>query len=361
MATVVEKPRIVQLADLIQDDIRHRGLQPGDAYLTVVETARMLHVNTSAVNSALQLLAQRGILERKPRKGACVARRKTRASGPSVKRVHLVVHRAFLRTEGMLVDGTIVGLQRVLPAADIQFNFAPPDGDEAYIDELITQARRSPAPEGFVLVRSTLLVQRRMAESGLPVVIAGSRFPSITGLPWVDRDQRRAGAMLTEHVVGRGHRKVVVLLRERTGPGDAAFLEGVTDVLGAAGMPIKAFAVRNLPADEAAVQAEVEGLLTEGGGWGIVARNELLALGAARAVENRGQIPGRDVAITIADVYRRGAENPPMFPYIRSVLNAEEIGTHLGRLLAEQACGLRPAPDHEIIGVSLVMPDAKVP
>ena len=65
--TDLTKPRVLRLADRIQEDIRQRALGPGDPYLTTIETARMLGVNNSVAGRALQLLAKRRVIERRQR------------------------------------------------------------------------------------------------------------------------------------------------------------------------------------------------------------------------------------------------------------------------------------------------------
>ena len=46
-------PRVVELAERLAADIRARGLQPGDPYLSAIDAARMLRVRLATANRAL--------------------------------------------------------------------------------------------------------------------------------------------------------------------------------------------------------------------------------------------------------------------------------------------------------------------
>src|SRR5271163_2507531 len=131
--TIPQTPRIVDLADRILDDIRRKKLRPGDPYLSTAEIARLLRVSGTAANRALQLLGQRQVLERRQRRGTFIAAPATSSHGASLRRVHLVVHRDYLRTEGLLADGVVFGVQGELPQAEIQFNFLPESNEIDYV------------------------------------------------------------------------------------------------------------------------------------------------------------------------------------------------------------------------------------
>src|SRR5438045_3666201 len=110
-------PRIIELADKIAEDIRSKNLKPGDPYQGTTETAEMLGVSTTAANRAMQVLVKRRIIQRRQRKGTFVAIPSESAPLSPLRRVHLVVQENYLRTEGLLSDGIIVGMHDELPAA----------------------------------------------------------------------------------------------------------------------------------------------------------------------------------------------------------------------------------------------------
>jgi DNA-binding transcriptional regulator YhcF (GntR family) len=186
-----QTPRIMELAQQLEADIRRKQLKPGDPYLPLVEAARMLGVGTSTANRALQLLAQRGLLERVQRRGTFIGSLQREASPGQLKRVFMLVHRSYLRQEGLVADGVLVGIQGVLPGVDVQFNFLPATDPTDYVDSLIAEILRAKEPAGIVLTKVPFAVQRAVRDSGLPAVVHGSPFPSIEGMAWVSGRQCR--------------------------------------------------------------------------------------------------------------------------------------------------------------------------
>jgi DNA-binding LacI/PurR family transcriptional regulator/DNA-binding transcriptional regulator YhcF (GntR family) len=350
-----QTPRIIELADKIAADIRAKNLKPGDPYQGTTETAEMLGVSTTAANRAMQVLVKRRMIERRQRKGTIIAVPSTTMPRSPLRRVHLVVHENYLRTEGLLSDGIIVGMHDELPATQVQFNFVPSDNDGPQITELISEAMRSGKTEGFVLVRSSLQAQRLIAASGLPTVVHGSLHWSVPRMPWIDRDHRSGGAMMTTHLINAGFRKIVVLMRDRMFRGDHDLFDSVRETAAAAGIDLASLTLRCLPADANAVSATVAELLRQSPGEriGFVCRSEPLALGVSSAASELHLSVGRDVGITLSDVYRKGSDSPPRWPHLKSALSPEQIGQHIGRMLALQAVGKPVEPDHEIIPVYL--------
>lgn len=351
-------PRIIELADKIAEDIRSKNLKPGDPYQSTTETAEMLGVSTTAANSAMQVLVKRRMLERRQRKGTFVAVPSSVTPASPLRRVHLVVHENYLRTEGLLSDGIIVGMHDELPAAQMQFNFVPADNDAPQITELISEAMRSGKTEGFVLVRSSLQAQRLIAASGLPTVVHGSLHWSVPQMPWIDRDHRAGGAIMTKHLIDHGFRRIAVLMRDRMFRGDHDLVDSIRETCAAAKLDMSALTLRCLPADPSAVAATVAELLSQmpGERLGVICRSEPLALGVENAARDLKLTIGADVSIIICDVYRKGSDSPPRWPFLRSTLNPEHIGQHIGRMLALQAIGKPVDPICEIIPVYLEKP-----
>ncbi len=345
---------ITELARRIELDIHKRRLKPGDAYLGTAETARMLSVSTTAANRALQLLAKRRVIERKQRKGTLIAAPVDDAA--PLQRIHLLVREDYLRKEGLLNDGVVIGLQQQFPGCDMQYNFIRAyDGDEQ-VRSLLNEALASPVREGFLLVRSTLGMQRMLAASGLPTVVLGSLQPSVTQLPWIDRDHRRAGRLMVEHVLERGCTHLLMLQRDTVLPGDFELYDGVVEAMHAAGLSARDLIVRNLPADQQAIEAEVTRALSrQDGRPGIIARSRPLADGAVSALKVMRRRLGRDSMVAAADIHLRPGDEAPAYPYTRLAIDAETLGRRIGRMFAQQAAGEPVVPPHEIVDVELVL------
>ncbi len=327
-------PTIVQLADRIENDIRDRGLQPGDSYLNTAATARMLKVGTASANRALQLLEQRQVLSRSQRRGTFVSAPVEAA--PATRRINVVVDEASLKTEGVLADGLLMGIQSAMPQAELRFRFTPGADDAEFIERLIHEALQSPQREGFVLVRSSLAAQRLIANSGLPAVIHGTPHPSIQGIPCVERDTAHAARILVEHLVESRCRHFLLLLRQHVMPGDHILLDQVQHSLEDRGL-LGALRVRCLPPDRAVVRHEAAAAMQYSRGkLGVICRSEPLAEGAQSAAEtisarHRNQKP----EIVMTDYYRSG-RTPVRWAYSSLIQSPPEIGQQIGHLLLDQ-------------------------
>ena len=353
-------PRIVELADLIAADVRKRKLGPGDSYQSTLETAEMLGVSTTAANRAMQVLVKRGLLERRQKKGTFVAQPVENAHPSPLQRVHLLVQEDYLRTEGLMSDGIVLGMHGELPATQMQFNCRPPDRQGDYVSDLLAEAMRSGQTEGFVLIRTSLDVQRLIAGSGLPAVVHGSLHPSVPPMWWIDRDHVLGGRILARHLIDGGFRKIVVLMRDRMFRGDHALLDSVRDTMSAAGLGLDALTVRCIPADRDAIGAAVWELLGHigdlsgaGNGVGFVCRSEPLAAGVALAAAEHKLRVGREVGIVLSDVYRKPSDAPVRWPHLVTTMSPEQIGQQIGRMLARQASDPSAEPEHLVIPVHL--------
>jgi DNA-binding LacI/PurR family transcriptional regulator/DNA-binding transcriptional regulator YhcF (GntR family) len=347
-------PKIVQLATALQRDIQDKGLAPGDPYLNTADAARLLRVSTVAANRALQLLVKRDVLSRRQRRGTFIADPRDSSDQALIERVHLLVHKNFLRSEGLLADGVILGIQGKLPRADIQFNFLPADDEGVYTNRIVSEVLNSSQVQAFVLVRAPLQVQRIVQSSGLPSVIYGTPFPSITSVPWIERDHYHAGKIAAGRLLRHGFRRLTVLTREKPMPGDYRMLDGVRDEMSSLHLPIGDIAWRSLPSDTEAVRFAVTDLLKEPkSGQGFICRSRPLADGALQAIAADGLNLGADVGIVLLDVYHAGARPELPFPYLMSAMSPEVIGQQIGRFLILQSQGIKPSPICEIIPVEL--------
>lgn len=329
-------PRVVRLADQLEAEIVEQGLQPGDTYLVTAQVASQLRISNTLANRVMQLLASRGRIVRRQGRGTFVADRATERSA-GVQRVHLLVREDFLHREGLGADGLLVGLQRALPVAEMQFNYVPDGGDAEYVGHLVDEALRTPLRDGFVLIRSSLEVQRLFRESELPAVVFGALYPSIQGLPGINRDMDQIGRILAEYLLELGSRRLVVLMREKMLPGDFPTLDAVQRSLGEAGLPPQALILRTLPPDEEAIAETVAGILRESDEpTGLICRSVVLARGAEQGLERAAAGTGQVRDLALCDWYARPGEKP-RFTYARPALEPHEVGERIGKMLLERA------------------------
>jgi DNA-binding LacI/PurR family transcriptional regulator/DNA-binding transcriptional regulator YhcF (GntR family) len=340
-AEQAQTPRVIELARRVELDIAKRGLQPGDTYLNTGEVAQMLGVNRMVANRAMQLLAQKRRIVRKQRHGTTISEPSPTHLSQPIESLLLLVQAHYLSSEGLLGDGVIVGISHEFPGLDIQFIYVPSSGNESgLVDQTINRCLRSEKTTGLLLVRSSLETQRLVMKCGLPAVIYGTPQPSITSLSSIDRDQNQIGQLCADHVLSRGQRRLLVLMRDRMYAGEPAFQDGLQAAASRHGLTLDSVYFRDLPADKDAVGSEVRRLLhADPTSLGIIARSEALADGAVQAIEDQGLVVGQDVSLAVADVYRRGNAAPPKYPYIKGRLTPEQQGREIGLLLKDAVMG----------------------
>jgi DNA-binding LacI/PurR family transcriptional regulator/DNA-binding transcriptional regulator YhcF (GntR family) len=352
---------IADLAAQIEADIRTRGLAPGDPYQGTTETARMLKVGSIPVNQAMQLLVKRNVLERRQRLGTFVSRSfDPSQNGAGLKRVHVLMYDHHLVDEGIFGSGLLMGLQGALPGTHLQFDFMPPNvQDEGrYLREVVDEALRNRGADGFVLFNSTVEMQRIFSDSGLPTVIAGSLYASIDGLPFVDRDQKQVGRLLAEYLLQHGHRRIVMITRQRPGlgPGEYLAADAVGEVAAEAGLSASSLMTRCLPHDPAVIAGEICHLLQSNSELpGILLRPWQMIEPVYDGIVAAGLIPQKDVAVAVADYYQPLSAKPK-YPVIRSSASLEEFGTHLANQLLSRLHGKGSEASGVLVPVRLEVP-----
>lgn len=336
-----------RLAAVILQDIRQAGFQPGEQYLNGNEIAAKYGVTVITANRALQMLAERNVLERRRRAGTFIAGAfALPATGHLFHCIHLLMPATYFRASRSMVEQAIFGIHSELPESHIHFTFVPPTDEMAFVRQLVKKAKAAPSPEGIVLYVSSAETQQFFRESGLPVVVFGSVFPEGGDLPWVDRDQRHIGQLLAEFLLREKHQRIATLMRDRWGYGDNLLLDGVQDAFAAA----KAKAshrVRSVPSIPETAAGMIRSLLkSDEAPTALICRSEALAQVASLvASELKIKVP-RQLRIVVAEA----VEN---FPCVRPQISQEEQGAIVGRMLKQLSQGQRPNPDHVLVPVAL--------
>jgi DNA-binding LacI/PurR family transcriptional regulator len=343
----------MELAQQLEADIRRRQLKPGDPYLSLTDAARMLGVGSSTANRALQLLAQRKLLQRVQRRGTFIGALQRESSPGLLKRVFMLVHRSYLRQEGLVADGVLVGIQGVLPSADVQFNFLPATDPTDYVDGLIGEILRAKETAGIVVTKVPFVVQRAVKDSGLPAVVHGSLYPSIQGMAWVEQDNVAIARLIADYAVAHGCTHVCALTREVMFPGDNVVLRELGRLLGGAGHKAGSFSISHLPDDRLAIMAEVTEIVhRHPTDLCLLCRSEAKADAALAAIEQLGLKGRRRPRLIVSGLYQR-PKGEYALPYVYPTARPEEIGAAIGRLLAAQVTDPKTAPGHIVIPVGL--------
>jgi len=354
----LQERTITALADRIHTDIRDRRLDNGDRYLTLTETARMLHVSTSSASRALRLLHQRGVLDRKQRQGTFIADLSGKRQQGELQRLHLVTHKGSDNIENMLVNEQVIGLQGVFPNSDIVFNFLPLTGIDEYIQQLVEVAHVTPGQDGFVAASVSLSVVRTLVNSGLPTVILGTPFAFARGVPWIDRDHRQEASLAVDYLAAWGAEKFVFLQGGDPRGGYYSFLDAMLQKLGEKDINCANVFVRQLMGDIDTKMPEIATLLKKHSGskWGIATYGRSLLEAAIAAVKACGLSLGEDVALVpISNLQAQMQSISSAYPHVMFEDEPEQIGRRCGELL--KAYVAKGEYGYVELPVKLVIPD----
>lgn len=352
----VRIPKIVRLAEQVEGDIRARGLQAGDPYMNAAELARELRVSASTANRVLQILDERGMVERARKKGTLVSNPSPEGPLRTIKRVHMLTFQASVRPVGVMTDPVIVGILHKLPGAMIQFNFLSSVVDAERVKRLLDEARRSPDPVGIVLTRAPFAAQKMIEEAGIPTVVHGYLQPSVSKLAWITVDYREIGRLLGRFVCARRAQTVAVVIPEQPLlPGDCHLLGQLTSELGNGNYRPGDLRVGCLPKDDDAVAAWFADHVPLADRRTVVAcYRDYHVPGVRKAVRKAG-VKCSDCSIVVIDEHwSANRRNGGGVARIVSTASEFDVGVDIAELLLDQLKGKSGKGKHRVFPVDLV-------
>ncbi len=352
----VRIPKIVRLAEQVESDIRSRGLQAGDPYMNAAELARELRVSASTANRVLQILDERGVVERARKKGTLVSNPSPEGPLRTIKRVHMLTFQASARPVGVMTDPVIVGIQHKLPGSMIQFNFLSSVVDAEQVRRLLDEARRSPDPVGIVLTRAPFAAQKMVEDSGVPTVVHGYLQPSVSRLAWITIDYGEIGRLLGACVRERNARRVAVVIPEQPLlPGDYHLLDRLGSELGQGKYRPGDLQVGCLPRDDDAVAAWFGAHVALGDGRTVVAcYRDYHVPGVRKALRKAGVKRDACDIVVIDEHWSGGRKSGGDVARIVSPVSEFDVGVDIAELLIDQLKRKRGKGKHRVFPVELV-------
>jgi len=185
-----------------------------------------------------------------------------------------------------------------------------PDREAAYL-ELLADRR----VDGLIIASSSLGVRHRawLAAPPVPVVLVNTAAPD-GELPAITSDNEGGGRLAAEHLLGLGHRRFGYLMPPPRNVDAPLRLAGVRAALRGAGIPPESLTVAHgeplVPGGEAAT---VEILARAPDTTAFIAYNDLMAIGALRALREAGRaVPAKASVIGFDDVPVAAYVDPPL-------------------------------------------------
>ena len=207
--------------------------------------------------------------------------------------------------------------------------------EAAYLDLLVDRR-----VDGLVIAASSLGVRHGewLMAPPIPVVLVNTAAPD-AGVPTIMSDNEGGGRMVTEHLLGLGHRRFGYLMPPPRNVDAPARLAGVRGALRSAGVPRDALTIARGEALVGGGEAAANDLLDRAPGTtAFIAYNDLMAIGALRALRQRGRrVPADASVVGFDDVALAAYVDPPLTTISQQT---EEMGRWaVGRLTGVDGLG----------------------
>jgi LacI family transcriptional regulator len=233
-----------------------------------------------------------------------------------------------------------------------------PDREARYLDLLVERR-----VDGLIIAASSLGGRHLdwLAASPLPVVLINTTAADVD-LPSIHSDNRAGSSLAARHLLDLGHRRFGYLMPPQRNVDAPVRLAGVRDALTEAGLSADSLTVaRGAPLVGGGEAAMLELLDRAPGVTAVLAYNDLMAIGAMRAVRRRGlSVPGDLSVVGFDDVAVAAYVEPPLTTLSQSTA---EMGywavDHLARRL--RAHDGAPADPERAAGVTMRAPIVMLP
>ncbi len=214
-----------------------------------------------------------------------------------------------------------------------------PEREASYLDILVERR-----VDGLIIAASTIGMRQRewLASAPLPVVLVNTNASNVD-LPSVASDNHAGGRAAARHLLDLGHRRFGYLMPPPRNLDAPERLAGVRDELEAAGVdpraagPMIGSGAPTVPGGEVAMDE----ILSAGGRsrpTAVIAYNDLMAIGALRAIRRHGLHVPDDLSIVGFDDVAFAAYAEPALTTIRQ--ETAEMGRWAVATLTERLAGV---------------------
>ncbi|MEW6566598.1 MAG: LacI family DNA-binding transcriptional regulator [Chloroflexota bacterium] len=268
--------------------------------------------------------------------------------------IALVWHRGpDLAYRDAFLPGLLQGITRAAQHYGYHVLFRPIAPDEP--DDSYVELARGHHTDGLVLSgpRSDDRHLLELHRDGFPLVLQG-QLPGVD-IPSVDVDNVRGALSAVSHLLALGHRRIAMITNAPPAyTASQQRLEGYRRALERAGLPLDVELVRFGNFDEGSGQAAMEALLAmEARPTAVFIASDLVALGAMRAIRERGLDVPRDIALVGFDDITAAAFVTPALTTVR--VPSYGLGWTAGELLIRIIEQDIPNQPHVLLDTELVV------
>jgi DNA-binding LacI/PurR family transcriptional regulator len=344
------------VARRMEGDIRTRGLQSGDRYLSVADAALLLGVSPATAHRAMDLLVRKHLLVRQQGRGTFVGGGVRETAPGRVRTVHIVLPEGLETATPVRADAMVSAVRQAISGANVQFTFLPENGTIEYLRELLKASQQSGQLAGVIPISCSREVYRFLEQSGGPMVVLGSLYPDQQHLPSVDTDYYQAGFLLADHMVRKGHRQMALFAAAEGRPGDHAFYDGVSEALTVANLPHNSLSMRIYPRDFDAFRAQIKQILQQPDRpTGIICSVETFVPIVMSVVKELGLKLSEDLDVVF---YARFAgPEQDQVAHVQTQITFHEITKIVAEMLNQLCAGKKLAHTRVVVPVVLCEPD----
>jgi DNA-binding LacI/PurR family transcriptional regulator len=189
-----------------------------------------------------------------------------------------------------------------------------PEREASYLDLLVDRR-----VDGVIIAAGGLGARHAdwLSRAPLPVVLVNASGSAVE-CPSIASDNRAGGRLATEHLISLGHRRIGALTAGERNPDASERLAGIRDAMDAAGLTARDLTATTGNAGVAdGERAMLELIDRAPDATGIVAYNDLMAIGALRAIRASGRRVPLDISVVGFDDVDLGAYVDPPLTTIR--------------------------------------------
>jgi DNA-binding LacI/PurR family transcriptional regulator len=208
--------------------------------------------------------------------------------------------------------------------------------------------------DGIVIASSRMTRRHaeRLRAAAVPIVLVNDTVAG-SGLPCITTAHRHGARMAAEHLVALGHRSIGHISAPSEHPAAGLRRQGVRDATRAAAIDDPLIAIGDGGVAGGASAAEA---LLAAGITGIVAYNDLTAIGALRALRRAGiRVPGEVSVVGFDDIDLAAWTDPPLTTIRQPI---DDLGRSAVEHLVDLLGGGRPDSATTVLEPSLVVRDS---
>lgn len=294
------KIEVVKLPQTMQDIARKAGVSKSTVSRALNNDPR---INAKTRERILKIARE---MDYRPHKMArALAKKRTNIIGVMIpKTPRSVSDPFFLEFLGGIGEETSKkGFSLILPIFE--------RGDGRDFKEFFSQNK----VDGLILTEPEIRDKRisYLQSENIPFVFSGN--PRVEeNVSWVDADNERAAFKAVSHLIEKGHRKIATIAGNDNLVAGVLRLEGYKKALKSAGIEINDDLIVSADFQEEGGYKAVERLLEKGQKFtALFAANDFMAIGAMKAIKERGLLIPEDIAVMGFDgTFLSGHVEPPL-------------------------------------------------